>query len=94
MVALCHTDSYICISLQFIFFYVFLVFTGCGFVGRNLVAYLISHNLTSKIRVVDKVPPQVAWLNETHKSFINHESVEFKSANLINIGKFKFSICC
>lgn len=62
-----------------------IILGGCGFVGRNLVAYLISHNLTSKIRVVDKVPPQVAWLNDTHKSFINHETVEFKSANLINI---------
>nr|CAH7750082.1 unnamed protein product [Callosobruchus chinensis] len=61
-----------------------LILGGCGFIGRNLVGYLANNNLASTIRVVDKVPPQVAWLNKTHAEAFNNDSVEFKSANLIN----------
>lgn len=61
-----------------------LVLGGLGFVGRNLVCYLVEHDLCSKIRAVDKVPPQTAWLNERHKEAFKHSSVEFRSANLIN----------
>lgn len=63
-----------------------LVLGGLGFVGRNLVCYLVENELCSKIRAVDKVPPQTAWLNERHKEAFHHSSVEFKSANLINPG--------
>ncbi|KAJ8953754.1 hypothetical protein NQ318_015410 [Aromia moschata] len=61
-----------------------LVLGGCGFIGRNFVHYLIQNDLASAIRVVDKVPPQVAWLNEAHSEAFNSNIVEFKSANLIN----------
>ncbi|KRT82739.1 epimerase, partial [Oryctes borbonicus] len=61
-----------------------LVLGGCGFVGRNLVANLVSNKLVSLVRVVDKVPPQVAWLDEYHKEIFDSPLVEFKSANLIN----------
>lgn len=61
-----------------------LILGGCGFIGRNLLSYLLDNNLTSNIRVVDKVPPQVAWLNKTHQECFNSDLVEFKSANLIN----------
>lgn len=61
-----------------------IILGGCGFVGRNLVSYLLSNNLVSAIRVIDKVPPQVAWLNSKHKEWFSHSLVEFKSANLIN----------
>lgn len=63
-------------------------YTGCGFVGRNLLSYLISNDLVSYVRIVDKVPPQVAWLCPEHQVFYNDAKVEFKSANLINAGKF------
>lgn len=69
-----------------------LIFLGCGFVGRNLVSYLVKNDLTSAIRVVDKVPPQVAWLNETHTEAFANSIVEFKSANLINPGKRNTSL--
>lgn len=59
---------------------------GCGFIGRNFVSYLIKNDLVSAIRVVDKVPPQVAWLNKIHKEAFNSTIVEYKSANLINAG--------
>lgn len=54
--------------------------------GRNLVSYLISNELVSSLRIVDKVPPQVAWLSARHSKDFNDSSVEFKSANLINEG--------
>lgn len=59
---------------------------GCGFIGRNLVTYIIKKDIASAIRVVDKVPPQVAWLNKIHGEAFNNELVEYKSANLINTG--------
>ena len=69
-------------------FYLFLIcFSGCGFVGRNLVAFLVQNNLASHVRVVDKVPPQVAWLNSVHRDVFADSIVEFKSANLISSGK-------
>ncbi|KAF2898736.1 hypothetical protein ILUMI_07438 [Ignelater luminosus] len=66
-----------------------LILGGCGFVGRNLVAYLISNDLVKFIRVVDKVPPQVAWLNSKHQEYFANPIVEFKSANLINLDSCK-----
>lgn len=66
---------------------------GCGFIGRNFVTYLVKNDLASAIRVVDKVPPQVAWLNKIHGEAFNSEIVEYKSANLINAGMLHHSIC-
>lgn len=40
---------------------------GVGFVGRHLTTFLVTNQLCSKVRVVDKVPPATAWLNEEHK---------------------------
>ncbi|XP_058798681.1 UDP-glucose 4-epimerase isoform X2 [Phymastichus coffea] len=61
-----------------------IVLGGCGFIGRNLVEYLIENDLVSYLRVIDKVPPQTAWLNVKHQKIFEHPLVEFKSANLIN----------
>lgn len=60
-----------------------LILGGCGFIGRNLASFLISQDLVSFIRIVDKVPPQIAWLNKNHQKYIYDSCVEFKSANLI-----------
>ncbi|XP_046857519.1 dTDP-glucose 4,6-dehydratase 2-like [Xenia sp. Carnegie-2017] len=61
-----------------------IIMGGLGFIGRNLVTYLVENDLCSKIRAVDKVPPQTAWLNERHKQAFENSSVEFKSANLVH----------
>ncbi|XP_056641712.1 uncharacterized protein LOC130448374 [Diorhabda sublineata] len=66
-----------------------LILGGCGFIGRNLIVYLVKNDLVSAIRIVDKVPPQVAWLNDVHGDAFKNEIVEFKSANLINIESCK-----
>lgn len=38
------------------------------------------------IRIVDKKPPQMSWLNSKHEESFENEIVAFKSANLINEG--------
>lgn len=49
----------------------FTILTGCGFVGRHLVTYFINNGLVSHIRVVDKTPPLLAWLNNQHMTAFN-----------------------
>ncbi|XP_052865635.1 uncharacterized protein LOC128271974 [Anopheles cruzii] len=61
-----------------------LVLGGCGFIGRHLVHYLVMNDLAGRIRVVDKMPPLMAWLNRAHSESFADERVEFISANLIN----------
>jgi len=59
-----------------------LILGGCGFIGRNLVRYLVENELVSKILVSDKVLPQVAGLNEVEKQIFESSMVSFKQANL------------
>ncbi|KAI9179855.1 hypothetical protein H9P43_005186 [Blastocladiella emersonii ATCC 22665] len=60
-----------------------LILGGIGFIGRNFVAHLLSKGVPpTDIRVVDKVLPATAWLNEAHKAAI--EKVEFRQANLVS----------
>lgn len=47
---------------------------------------LVDNELVSYVRVVDKVPPQTAWLNAKHQQVFDNPLVEFRSANLINTG--------
>lgn len=65
---------------------------GCGFIGRNLVEYLINNDLVSYLRVVDKTPPQLAFLNPVHSKIFEDPRVEYKSANLINPSEYSISI--
>ncbi|XP_069102711.1 uncharacterized protein [Argopecten irradians] len=66
-----------------------LILGGTGFIGRHLVTHLIKNDLVSKIRVADKVPPQMAWLNAQHKEVFANPLVEFKHASLINPASVK-----
>lgn len=61
-----------------------IVFGGCGFLGREIVLALVSGNVAAKVLVVDKVPPQMAWLGPRHLTAFKNPTVQFKSANLIN----------
>lgn len=58
-----------------------LVLGGCGFIGRNLVAYLVKNELCSHIRVVDKVLPSVAYLGPIHSEAFASPLVKFKQGN-------------
>jgi len=57
-----------------------IVLGGCGFVGRNLVQFLVDNDLTSKIRVCDKMLPALAGLSEHQKDVFN--KIDFKQLNL------------
>jgi dTDP-D-glucose 4,6-dehydratase len=61
-----------------------LVLGGVGFIGRNLVTYLVENNLATYIRVADKAMPAVAYFNSrTLKAFAD-ERVDCRQANLCN----------
>ncbi|XP_055588230.1 uncharacterized protein LOC129740545 [Uranotaenia lowii] len=62
-----------------------LILGGCGFIGRHLVDYIVTNDLAEKIKIADKTPPQMAWLNARHMTAFANERVEFCSANLINV---------
>jgi nucleoside-diphosphate-sugar epimerase len=63
-----------------------LVLGGVGFIGRNLVWYLIENNLVASVRVVDKVLPATAYLSHRDKKVFANPRVEFKQGNLVNAG--------
>jgi len=57
-----------------------LVLGGTGFVGRNLVQYLVEKDLCSKIKVADKMLPALAGLSPAQQAVF--AKVEFKQVNL------------
>jgi len=59
-----------------------LILGGVGFIGRNLVEFLSDRNLVSKIRVADKVLPDLAGLSAKQAAIFKSDLVEFKQANL------------
>jgi nucleoside-diphosphate-sugar epimerase len=58
-----------------------LVLGGVGFIGRNLVTYLVENDICSTIRVVDKVLPATAYL--TAKQQDAFSKIDFRQANLV-----------
>ncbi|KAI8614042.1 hypothetical protein BC830DRAFT_1082246 [Chytriomyces sp. MP71] len=61
-----------------------LILGGVGFIGRNLVGYLLEKDLVSGIRVADKAIPATSYLNAKQKSQFEDTRVEFVQANLNN----------
>jgi len=61
-----------------------IVLGGGGFIGRNVVKYLVDHKLAGRIRVADKTPVGVQNpLSEEHKkAFDTKPPVEFMQADL------------
>jgi len=59
-----------------------IVLGGCGFIGRNVVQYLAENGLVSKIRVADKVLPDLAGLSKKQHEIFKSDIVEFKQSNL------------
>eukprot|EP00301_Raphidiophrys_heterophryoidea_P027009 c9438_g1_i1.p1 GENE.c9438_g1_i1~~c9438_g1_i1.p1 ORF type:complete len:382 (+),score=88.43 c9438_g1_i1:50-1147(+) len=59
-----------------------LVLGGLGFIGRNLVQYLVDNELASFIRVVDKAMPITSFLSEAHQAALNSPLVQVKQADL------------
>jgi len=59
-----------------------LVLGGLGFVGRNLVEYLVDHNLVSKVRVADKALVELVRLTKKQSEIFKSDIVECKQLNL------------
>jgi len=59
-----------------------VVLGGCGFIGRNVVQYLAENKLATKIRVADKVLPDLAGLSKKQTEIYKSDLVEFKQSNL------------
>lgn len=59
-----------------------LVLGATGFIGRNLVEFLVEHPDVVTIRATDKVLPQTANLYPPHKAAFESDKVTFKQANL------------
>jgi len=59
-----------------------IILGGVGFIGRNLVEYLSDNNLVSKIKVADKVLPDLAGLSAKQAAIFKSDLVEFKQSNL------------
>jgi len=59
-----------------------IILGGCGFIGRNLVQFLAQNGLVSKIRVADKVLPDLAGLSKKQTEIFKSDLVEYKQSNL------------
>jgi len=59
-----------------------LILGGCGFIGRNLVQYLIDNKCADIIRVADKSLPATSYLNAEHKKAFDEKTVQFVQADL------------
>eukprot|EP00727_Mastigamoeba_balamuthi_P014435 m51a1_g9616 putative nad dependent epimerase (367) ;mRNA; f:1086466-1088291 len=59
-----------------------LVLGGTGFVGRNLVRFLLDSGACSFIRSVDKVFPQTAFLSKEHAAVYDNPACQFLQGNL------------
>jgi len=60
-----------------------LVLGGLGFIGRNFVEYLVSNNLVNRVRIADKVLPELAALSKKQLEIIkNNSQVDTKQVNL------------
>ncbi|EGG20339.1 NAD-dependent epimerase/dehydratase family protein [Cavenderia fasciculata] len=61
-----------------------LVLGGVGFIGRNLVQFLVEKQLANRIRVVDKVLPATAFFGKKHQEAFANPQVEYVQGNLSN----------
>jgi nucleoside-diphosphate-sugar epimerase len=59
-----------------------LILGGCGFVGRNMVLYLVDNDLASFIKVVDKAMPSMSYFHPQFLSAFNCPTVEYQQADL------------
>ena len=61
-----------------------LILGGTGFIGRNLVRYLVKNNCCSLIRASDKNRPEMSWLSPAEMEMYKTAPVEYIMSNLVN----------
>ncbi len=59
-----------------------LILGGCGYIGRNLVVHLVTHNLASLVRVADKVLPVMAYFHPEIEAVFQNPIVQTVQADL------------
>jgi len=59
-----------------------LILGGTGFIGRNLVKFLVDNKLAKYILVVDKRPPGTSYLSATHAAAFANPIVQFQQGDL------------
>eukprot|EP01059_Diplonema_ambulator_P036512 TRINITY_DN9111_c0_g1_i2.p1 TRINITY_DN9111_c0_g1~~TRINITY_DN9111_c0_g1_i2.p1 ORF type:complete len:373 (+),score=78.55 TRINITY_DN9111_c0_g1_i2:52-1170(+) len=59
-----------------------LVLGGTGFIGKNLVQYLVDYNLAGRVRVADKVPAMLAYMDKRFEETFAKEIVETVQCDL------------
>lgn len=59
-----------------------LILGGCGFVGRNLLFFLLNEKLVKHVKIVDKVTPMMAYHHPLHMNCYQSNLVEFQQADL------------
>jgi len=64
-----------------------LILGGVGFIGRNLVHFLVANKLAGRIRVVDKVLPSTAFLGDFTPAFDHVEFVQGSLTSPASIAK-------
>lgn len=62
-----------------------LILGGCGFVGRNLVYYLVQNRLCSYIKIVDKSQPLTSFFHTKFIDVFENSIVEFQQADLTKL---------
>jgi len=66
-----------------------LILGGVGFIGRNLVKYLVDNNLATHIRVLDKVLSVTSFMSAEHRAAMDDSRVVYKQANLSSPASIK-----
>jgi len=61
-----------------------LILGGAGFLGRNLLTYLLNNNVASFIRVADKAILDGCFLAPPHTDSFKNPKVDYQQMNLIN----------
>jgi len=64
-----------------------IVLGGVGFIGRNLVKFLVDNKLAAHVRVVDKVLPSTAFLGDFAEAFNHVEYVQGSLTSAASIAK-------
>lgn len=59
-----------------------LLLGGCGYIGRNLVKYLLQNELVSFIRVADKILPVMAYLHPEMEAIFESPLIQFVQCDL------------
>ncbi len=59
-----------------------LVLGACGFIGRNLVHFLVQNRLCSYIKAVDKSMPLTSFFHPMYTRAFEDSVVEYQQADL------------